>query len=119
MENVTLYHNPDCSKSRATLALLEQNDVSADIIFYLETPPDAAQLKVLLGKLNLGVRDILRMSEPEFEELGLDDQSLSDEIVLDILSNHPKLLQRPIAVRGEKAIIGRPPENVLELIENN
>lgn len=117
MENVVLYHNPHCSKSRATLALLEENDISPEIIFYLETPPDVNQLKELLKKLNLSVRDLLRRSEPEYEELGLDNESLAGEIVLDILSNHPALLQRPIVICGDKAIIGRPPENVLSLIE--
>ena len=117
MENFVLYHNPRCSKSRATLALLEENNISPEIIFYIDNPPDEDQIKMLLDKLNLGVRDILRKSEPEYEALGLDDASLADEIVLDILSNHPALLQRPIVISGDQAIIGRPPENVLRLIE--
>jgi len=117
MENFVLYHNPRCSKSRATLALLEENNISPEIIFCLENAPDVDQLKMLLDKLNLGVRDILRKPEPEYEALGLDDASLADEVVLDILSNHPVLLQRPIVISGDEAIIGRPPENVLRLIE--
>ena len=117
MDKFVLYYNPRCSKSRATLALLEENNISPEIIFYLENPPDVDQLKMLLGKLNMGVRDILRKSEPEYEALRLDDNSLAEEIVLDILSNHPALLQRPIVICGDEAIIGRPPENVLRLIE--
>ncbi|MBL4821317.1 MAG: arsenate reductase (glutaredoxin) [Gammaproteobacteria bacterium] len=117
MEKFIIYHNPNCSKSRATLALLEENDIPVELVFYLETPLDVKQLKTLLKKLGMGVKDILRRSEPEYEELGLDDGSLAEEIVLDILSNHPKLLQRPIVVSGDRAIIGRPPENVLSLIE--
>ncbi|MBT8146759.1 MAG: arsenate reductase (glutaredoxin) [Gammaproteobacteria bacterium] len=117
MTDVTLYHNPRCSKSRAVLALLEENDISPEIIYYLDNPPDAKQLKALLKKLDMNVRDILRRSEQEYENLGLDDESLAEEIVLDLLIKHPKLLQRPIVVAGDQAIIGRPPENVLPLIE--
>ena len=116
MTNVTIYHNPRCSKSRATLALLEANGINPEIIFYQETPPDVKQLKTLLKKLNLNIRDLLRKNEPEYEELGLDDETLADEIVLDLLSKHPKLLQRPIVVSGNHAIICRPPENVLKFI---
>jgi arsenate reductase len=118
MDKFKIYHNPGCSKSRATLALLEENDITPEIIHYLETPPDIKQLKKLLDLLGLNVRDIIRRSEPEFEELGLEDESLAEEIVLDLLSKHPILLQRPIVIAGDQAIIGRPPENVLPLIED-
>lgn len=117
MDDIIIYHNPRCSKSRATLALLEENNVNPQIIYYLESPPDTEQLQELLQKLGLGIRELLRKSEAEYEQLGLDNDSLADEIILDIVSNHPKLIQRPIVIRGDKAIIGRPPENVLELIE--
>ena len=117
MADVTLYHNPLCSKSRAVLALLEENDISPEIIYYLDNPPDARELKGLLKKLDMSVRDLLRPSEQEYEMLGLDDESLAEEIVLDLLVKHPKLLQRPIVVAGDQAIIGRPPENVLPFIE--
>ncbi len=118
MANITLYHNPRCSKSRAVLALLEENDVEMDIVYYMDDPPTTRELKALLKKLHIGVRDILRRSEPEFEELGLDDEDLAEEIVLDILAKHPRLLQRPIVVCGDQAIIGRPPENVLPFLED-
>lgn len=116
MEAIKIYHNPNCSKSRASLALLEENDIKPEIIYYLETPPTSDELKQLLQKLNMGIRDILRKSEDEYDELGLDDESLSDEIIFEFVVEHPKLLQRPIVVKGDRAIIGRPPENVLSLI---
>lgn len=117
MSELTIYHNPRCSKSRATLALLEENDVSPNIVLYLESPPSAEELKSLLGKLGMGIRDILRRSEAEFDEFNLGDDSLSEEIVFDIVCRHPKLIERPIVVKGERAIIGRPPENVLKLLD--
>ena len=116
MMKLKIYHNPDCSKSRATLALLEENGVDPEIVYYLETPPDIDELKALLQQLGMGIREILRKSEPEYETLGLDDDSLSDEILFEFLCTHPRLLQRPIVVRGERAVLGRPPENVLALI---
>ena len=117
MDDIKIYHNPRCSKSRASLALLEENDIKPEIIYYLESPPSLEELRELLGKLGIGVRDILRKSEDEYDELSLGDASLSDEILFDFLQKHPKLLQRPIVVRGDQAVIGRPPENVLTLID--
>lgn len=116
MDDITIYHNPRCSKSRATLALLEENDIKPEIVYYLESPPDTELLKNLLSKLGLGIRELLRKSEPQYDELGLDNESLAEEIILDLVSKHPKLIQRPIVVKGDAAIIGRPPENVLTLI---
>ena len=116
MTNITFYHNPECSKSRAALALLEENDVSPEVIYYLETPPSIEDLKSLLGKLGLQLRDIIRRTEDDYDELGFDDETLSEEIVLDLLQTHPRLLQRPIVVKGDRAIIARPPEAVLGLI---
>jgi arsenate reductase len=117
MNKIILYHNPLCSKSRAVLALLEENDVDPELVYYLDAPPNTRELKALLKKLGLEVRDLIRRSEPEFEELGLDDEDLADEILLDILARHPVLLQRPIIVVGEHAIIGRPPERVMPFLE--
>jgi len=117
LDDIKIYHNPRCSKSRASLALLEENDIKPEIIYYLESPPSLEELRELLGKLGIGVRDILRKSEDEYDELSLGDASLSDEILFDFLQKHPKLLQRPIVVRGDQAVIGRPPENVLTLID--
>lgn len=118
MATFTIYHNPRCSNSRAAIALLEENGVNPEIVYYLEHPLNSSQLRILLKQLDMGVRDVLRRSEPEYEELGLDDESLAEEIVLDLLCKHPRLLQRPIVVAAGKAIIGRPPENVLALLED-
>ena len=117
MNTLTIYHNPNCSKSRATLALIEDNNISPEIIYYLETAPDIELLNSLLSKLGIGVRDLLRTSEREYEELGLDDVTLTEQTVLDLMCKHPKLIQRPIVTCGDKAIIGRPPENVLSLLD--
>jgi len=113
---ISIYHNPECSKSRAALALLEENDISPEIIYYLEMPPSIEDLKSLLEKLGLQLHDIIRSDEDDYDELGFDDETLSEEIVLDLLQKHPHLLQRPIVVKGGKAIIARPPEAVLGLI---
>ena len=116
MTNISIYHNPECSKSRAALALLEENDVSPKIIYYLETPPSTEDLKFLLGKLGLQLQDIIRSLEDDFDALGLGDETLSEEIVLDMLQKHSHLLQRPIVIKGGNAIIARPAEDVLGLI---
>ena len=116
MAAIKIYPNPHCSKSRATLSLLEENKLSPEIIYYLETPPDTAELTELLEMLGMGIRDILRQNEAEYDRLGLDDESLSEATLLDSVYQHPQLMQRPIVVRGNRAILGRPPENVLQLI---
>jgi len=113
---IKIYHNPRCSKSRAALALLEENDVTPEIIYYLDNPPSTSELKSLLQKLHMGIRDILRKSEAEYEALGLGDDTLSEEIIYDLVAQHPILIERPIVVRGNKAVLGRPPENVLQLL---
>lgn len=119
MSDITLFHNPRCSKSRAALALLEQNDIEPDIVYYLENPPTRDELRALLGKLDIELDAIIRRSEPEFEELGLGDPSLSNEIKLDLVCKHPRLIQRPIVIKGDRAIIARPPERVLQFIESD
>lgn len=118
MTDITLYHNPRCSKSRAALALLEENNVNPDLVLYLDNPPSTGELKTLLKKLGISLDELLRSGEPEYDELGLGDASLSESIKLDLVSKHPRLIQRPIAVRGDRAVIGRPPENVLQLLED-
>ncbi|UTF60359.1 arsenate reductase (glutaredoxin) [Gilvimarinus sp. DA14] len=111
-----IYHNPRCSKSRQTLALLQERGVEPEIIRYLETPPDKAELQQLLGKLGIGARQLLRRGEAEYKELDLQRSELSDAELIDAMSRHPKLIERPIVVAGERACIGRPPEKVLELL---
>lgn len=115
MRRITLYHNPRCSKSRAALALLEERGLDVELIKYLKTPPDAARLHRLAGRLKLPVREMMRRNEDIYRELGLDDPALDDAALLRAIAEHPILLQRPIAVCGEQAVIGRPPENVLKL----
>ena len=113
--SVKIYHNPRCSKSRNTLALLEKNGVQPKIILYLETPPGRAEIARLLKKLGLTAGELVRRSEEEYKACGLGKDS-SDEEILVAMAAHPKLIERPIVVRGDRAVLGRPPENVLELM---
>lgn len=117
MSSVTIYHNPRCSKSRQTLELLRDKGVEPEIIKYLETPPDAATLRALVNKLGLScAHDLLRTREKEYQQAGLNKDS-DDATVIKALAEYPKLLERPVVVRGNQAVFGRPPENVLELIQ--
>lgn len=116
MTDLTLYHNPRCSKSRGALELLEARGLAPSVVRYLETPPDAATLKALLGKLGIGARQLLRSGEDEYKSLGLDNPALTDEQLIGAMAEHPKLIERPILVAGDKAVIGRPPEKVLEIL---
>jgi len=116
MTDLTLYHNPRCSKSRGALELLQARGLSPTILLYLETPPDAAQLRELLAKLGIGARQLLRTGEDDYKTLNLADKSLSDDDLIAAMAAHPKLIERPILVAGDKAAIGRPPENILEIL---
>jgi arsenate reductase len=111
-----LYHNPRCSKSRAALELLRERGLEPAIVAYLESPPDAAELRALLKLLGVGARDLLRSGEDEYAQLGLDDESLSDAKLIEATTKHPRLIERPIFVHRGRAVIGRPPERVLELL---
>ncbi|MFT6389849.1 MAG: arsenate reductase [Cellvibrionaceae bacterium] len=113
----TIYHNPRCSKSRQTLALLEDNGVKPEVVLYLDQHLDKATLKSLITKLELnGPRDIIRKGEEAYKEMKLSDKTLSDGALINAIIQVPKLLERPIVVKGNKAVIGRPPENVLSLL---
>ncbi len=114
--NVTIYHNPRCSKSRQTLALLEGRGIQLNIIHYLETPLDTTTLKSILKSLNLPARQLLRHGESIYKEMGLDDDTLSEDILIKAMVKHPILIERPIVVHGNHAVIGRPPENVLNIL---
>lgn len=116
MTDLTLYHNPRCSKSRGALQLLEARGLAPTIVRYLETPPSAAQLRDLLGKLGIGARQLLRSGEDEYRTLNLADPALSEAQLIEAMVAHPKLIERPILIVGSKAVIGRPPEKVLELL---
>ncbi len=113
---LTIYHNPRCSKSRATLKLLEERGQKPEIIEYLKTPPDAATLKKLLRQLGMKPRELLRDKETAYKEAGLDDPGLSDDDIIAAMVEHPILIERPIVVAGNKAALGRPPEKVLEIL---
>ena len=116
MTDLTLYHNPRCSKSRGALELLEARGLAPTVVRYLETPLDAPQLKALLGKLGIGARALLRTGEDEYKTLNLADSSLSEAQLIAAIAAHPKLMERPILEVGDKAVIGRPPEQILELL---
>jgi arsenate reductase len=112
--NAKIYHNPGCSKSRATLALLEERGIAVDIIEYLKDPPTAGTIRTLLAQLELTPADIVRTGETAFRESGLTAGSPPDQLVA-LITREPAVLQRPIVVFDGKARIGRPPEQVLEL----
>ncbi|GAA0852453.1 arsenate reductase (glutaredoxin) [Aliiglaciecola litoralis] len=117
MQNLHIYHNPRCSKSRQTLALLVDRNLQPDIIEYLKTPPSVEQLKQLMDQLGItDPRAMMRKKEAEYIENNLSDPSLTDNQLLKAMEQMPKLLERPIVVNGDKARIGRPPESVLEII---
>ncbi|WP_120993422.1 arsenate reductase (glutaredoxin) [Stutzerimonas urumqiensis] len=116
MTELLLYHNPRCSKSRGALDLLETQGHTPHVVRYLETPPTVEELRELVGKLGIAPRGLLRTGEPEYASLGLANPSLSDEELLAAMATHPKLIERPILVVGDNAVIGRPPERVLELL---
>jgi arsenate reductase (glutaredoxin) len=112
-----LYHNPRCSKSRAALELLRARGHEPEIVPYLESPPDRATLAWLAARIDGGARAMLRSGEPEHARLGLDDPDLAEDVLLDAMARHPRLIERPIYVEGGRAVIGRPPERVLALLE--
>lgn len=114
--NVTIFHNPRCSKSRQTLELLSNKGLSPTIVEYLTTPPDADTIKSLLAKLGLEPRELMRTKEAVFNELNLSDPALSADQLIAAMTQHPILIERPIVVVGDKAVIGRPPENINALL---
>ena len=116
MSDFIIYHNPRCSKSRQTLEILSEQNVDTKIVLYLETPPSVKEVTSILQKLVLSSRDIIRKCEEEYKLLNIKDQSLTENELITFMSENPKLIERPIVVKDDKAIIGRPPENVLSLL---
>ncbi|MFK3725994.1 arsenate reductase (glutaredoxin) [Pseudomonas monteilii] len=116
MTDLTLYHNPRCSKSREALALLEARGLAPTVVRYLETPPDAETLRAVLGALDLSARQLLRSGEDAYKTLGLADPALTEAQLVDAMVAHPILIERPILVAGDRAVVGRPPEKVLEIL---
>ncbi|KZY31382.1 MULTISPECIES: arsenate reductase (glutaredoxin) [unclassified Oleiphilus] len=115
-DTIQIYHNPRCSKSRQTLALIEEKGIQPEIVLYLDDTPDAKKISEILGKLGIGARELLRKGEQAYKDNELADKTLSDAQLIDAMTKFPKLIERPIVIKGDKAVLGRPPENVLELI---
>ena len=113
---VTIYHNPRCSKSRQTLALLQERGVTPTVVEYLKTPPDAATLGDILAKLGYPPRQLMRVKEAVYRELGLGDESRSDADLIQAMVDNPILIERPIVLAGDRAALGRPPEAVLAIL---
>lgn len=113
---LTLYHNPNCSKSRKALELLQERGLTPQVIEYLKTPPSREELEVLLTMLGIEPRALLRTGEPAYQAAGFDDPSLSRADVIARMVENPSVIERPIAVYGARAVIGRPPERVLEIV---
>ena len=114
--SITIYHNPRCSKSRQTLALLQDKGIEPTIIEYLASPPDAATLAGILDKLGLEPRELMRRKEAPYKELGLADAGKSRDALIQAMVDNPILIERPIVLSGGKAALGRPPEQVQEIL---
>lgn len=111
-----IYHNPRCSKSRQTLQLLDDRQIEAEVIEYLKAPPSKQELTSILTMLGLEPRQLMRTKEAEYKELGLDDESLSRDQLIEAMVGTPKLIERPIVVNNGKAALGRPPEAILDIL---
>ena len=111
-----IYHNARCSKSRATLAILEQNNAEFEVVNYLETPPSEAELADLITDLGITARQLMRKGEAPYKEQNLDDASLSETELIQAMVNTPILIERPIVKTEQGTVIGRPPENVLTIL---
>ena len=116
MTVMKLYHNTRCTKSRGALEILNARGIEPEIVYYLETPPSSAELRELLRKLGTGARSLVRSGEPEYADLGLGDASLPEEALIAAMAEYPRLIERPVFVNGDRAVIGRPPERVLEIL---
>lgn len=117
MNDTRLYHNPRCSKSRGTLELLRERGIEPAVINYLAIPPTADELRALLAMLGITARELLRTGEPEYAELGLADADKSEGQLVETMATHPRLIERPIFVHAGRAVLGRPPERVLDLLD--
>ena len=116
MSDVEIWHNPRCSKSRQTLALIEETGVEPKVVRYLDEPPSRERLEEVLGYLDMSPRELLRRRESAYKELGLGDESLGDDEVVSAMLERPKLIERPVVICGKRAAIGRPPESVLDIL---
>ena len=116
MAKVTIWHNPRCSKSRNSMTLLEEKGVDAEVVKYLDTPPTKEELKTLLSQLGMSARELMRTSESIYKELGLKEVE-DEEKLIEAMVENPKLIERPVVIKDGKAVIGRPIENVVELLK--
>jgi arsenate reductase len=116
MSKITLWHNPRCSKSRNAAALLEEKGVEPEVVKYLDTPPSKDEIKALLKMLGITARELMRTKEAIYKELGLKDVD-DEEKLIDAMAENPKLIERPIVIKDGKAVIGRPIENIIELLD--
>jgi len=114
--SVTIYHNPRCSESRETMEFLEEKGIEAEVIEYMDSPPDAATLKELLVMLSMTPRELMRKHEAVFKEAGLDDPTFTDDELIEAMTQCPSLIERPIVVKDGKAVLARPPEAVLDIL---
>ena len=115
MSTIKIYHNPRCSKSRKTLEIIEQQGHEPEIIKYLDTPPTEKEIELVLSKLNLEPRELMRKNEIEYKQF-FKDESLTKENLIALMHKYPKVIERPIVLANNKAVIGRPPESVLDIL---
>ena len=116
MEDITIWHNPRCSKSRNALNLLEEKNIDANVVKYLDETPSKDELKDILNKLNMTAQELMRKGEDVYKELDLKNET-NEEKLLDAMIENPKLIERPVIIRGNKAVIARPIENLEELLK--
>jgi arsenate reductase (glutaredoxin) len=116
LNDVTILHNPRCSKSRATLALLTERGIQPRIVDYLGNPPSCEELEGILALLGIAAHELVRKDEAEYRELGLDAKGLGERELIAVMQAHPRLIQRPIVLANNKAALGRPPEAVLDIL---
>lgn len=117
MKEITIWHNPKCSKSREALAILEENECEKEVVKYLEKSPDESKIKTVLKILGITPRELMRTKEDIYKELNLKDEN-NDEVLISAMAKHPKLIERPIIIKGDRAIIGRPSEKIAEFLNS-
>ncbi len=113
-----IYHNPRCSKSRETLKLIQSHEIEPEVILYLENPPSPKELEAVIKYLDIAPRELLRKKEQVYKDKNIADETLTDKNVIRLMCENPVLIERPIVIKDKKAIVGRPPENVLTLLES-
>lgn len=117
MQEITIWHNPKCSKSREVMEILQENKCEAEVVKYLEEKPDEKQIKAILKMLGITPRELMRTKEDIYKELNLKDET-DDEALIEAMAKHPKLIERPIIIKGNRAIIGRPVEKIAEFLNS-